>query len=243
MREFLITLAMACLPILGNIVGGLFAEWFRFSSRALSLALHGAVGVVLAVVGVELMPRSLEAEMPWVVVLAFVAGGVFFIIADEAIGIVNSRFGGSGSNVAPWAIYFGVLIDLFSDGVMIGSASTISTGLGFLLALGQVPADVPEGFVIMATFKQIGLSRRTRILLTLSFALPIILGTTIGFWAVEGRPELLKLSLLAFTAGLLTTLVVEEMGPLAHREAEPRMAGLATIVGFALFTLLSIYMG
>ncbi|WP_447978016.1 hypothetical protein [Candidatus Nitrospira bockiana] len=56
MSEFLRVLALAALPALGNFAGGLLAERYAISERALSLALHGAAGVVMAVVAVELMP-------------------------------------------------------------------------------------------------------------------------------------------------------------------------------------------
>lgn len=50
-------------------------------------------------------------------------------------------------------IYFGVAIDLFSDGLMIGTGATIATSLGLPLAIDQIPADVPEGFAVIANFR------------------------------------------------------------------------------------------
>lgn len=86
---------------------------------------------MLAVVGVELMPQALAADPPWVVILAFVAGGGFFILIDYWIGLIRSRLANPQPSAAPWAIFFGVAVDLFSDGVMIGTGSTISLSLGF----------------------------------------------------------------------------------------------------------------
>ena len=243
MREYLLVLALAAMPALGNFAGGLLAEMVAVSQRALSLALHGAAGIVIAVVAVELMPTALKTDVPWVIIVAFMLGGGFFVLVDQMIEIVKNRMGRAASDTTPWAIFFGVSVDLFSDGIMIGSGSTISFSLGLLLALGHVPADVPEGFATIATFKRQGLSRSTRILLGASFAIPIFLGTTIGYWAVRGQPEIIKLSLLAFTAGILTTVVVEEMVPEAHRDGESRLAALIFVSGFALFTLLSTYLG
>lgn len=80
---------------------------------------------------------------------------------------------------------------------MIGAGSTISIGLGFLLALGQVSADMPEGFAAIATFKQEEGSRYKRLLLAASFALPVLLGATIGYWVVRGAPEVFKLLYLS----------------------------------------------
>ncbi len=64
---------------------------------------------------------------------------------------------------------------------------------------------------------------------------------------MRGQPELYKLMLLTFTAGVLTTLVVEELVPEAHEdaggaEAEPRLAALVFVGGFALFALISAYL-
>ena len=243
MDDYLKALAFAVMPILGNLVGGLLAELIQVSQRSLSLALHGAAGVVLGVVGVELMPEALAAESPWVVIIAFLAGGVFFVVIDQVIALVRSRSGAEESSAGPWVIFFGVAVDLFSDGVMIGTGTSVGLALGLLLALGQVPADIPEGFATMATFKRQGFTRRIRLLLTAALAVPILAGATIGYWAVQGQPELVKLSLLAFTAGILTTVVVEEIVPQAHQDGESRLAALILVGGFALFALLSAYVG
>lgn len=245
MEEYLTVLAFAALPALGNFAGGVLAEVTRPSRRLLSLALHAAAGIVLSVVAVELMPQALEADPPWLIVLSFVLGGLFFAAMDKAIGIVSARFGERGAG--PWVIWFGVAVDLFSDGVMVGTGSTVAVGLGLLLALGQVPADVPEGFATISNFRAAGVRRPTRLLLSALFAVPIFLGATVGYWAMRGQPELYKLMLLTFTAGVLTTLVVEELMPEAHEEAggaeeESRLAALVFIGGFALFALISAYL-
>jgi ZIP family zinc transporter len=241
MRDYLIALALTAMPALGNFAGGLLAEVAGVSRRALSLALHSAAGIIFAVVAVELMPQAIRIERPWMAVAAFAAGGAFFVAMDRAIDLVKERFGGGGS-AGPWMIYFGVAIDLFSDGLMIGTGTTIGLGLGLLLALGQVPADIPEGFATIATFREKGVSRRTRLLMAASFAVPILLGTTVGFWAVRGQPEWVKMVLLAFTAGVMLSVAVEEMLTEAHRGGpDPAWATPCLVGGFSLFTLISVY--
>ncbi len=64
MSDFLLVLGFAALPAAGNIAGGLIAEIFDVSDRALSLALHLAAGIVLAVVGLELIPQALDGNPP-----------------------------------------------------------------------------------------------------------------------------------------------------------------------------------
>ncbi len=246
MNGYLSVLALAAMPALGNFAGGVLADVFRVSPRVLSFALHAAAGIVFAVVGVELIPQAIEGEPVWLVLLLFVAGGGFAVLIDWIMGAVRlrTRTGAADAGVAdgPWSIYFAVSVDLFSDGVMIGAGSTISPALGLLLALGQVPADIPEGFATIATFKAQGMPRRRRLLLSASFAVPILLGATLSYFALRGRPEIYTLGLLAFTAGILLTVAVEEIVVEAHRAEDGRTASLFLVGGFALFVALGEFL-
>lgn len=248
MDSFSTVLLLACLPAAGNLVGGVLSEAVRVSYRTLSLALHAAAGILFAVVGVELMPEALTAEPAWLIILAFVAGGGAFLLLDSAIHSVQHRFtpnreAGGEDKASPWGIYFATALDLFSDGLMIGASATISFELSLLLALGQVTADVPEGFATVASFKHAGMERGRRLLLTISFILPVLVGAAIGFFLVRGQPDVLKYSVLSFTAGILLTTVVEEIIPQAHKEQDARLAALLLVGGFALFSFISVYLG
>jgi ZIP family zinc transporter len=243
MNEFLTVLLLAALPAAANFAGGLLAEVLPQSDRVLSLALHLAAGIVLGVVGIELMEQVLGVDRPWIPILAIVAGGAAAVGLDTSVEYVRGRFGGGAADAGPWMIYLGVSVDLFSDGVLIGAGSTLSLGLGLLLALGQVPADVPEGFATIATFRREGLPRRRRLLLAASLAVPIVLGATRSYWAVRDLPEIYKVSLLALTAGVLLTVAVEEMVGQAHETEDSRWDSLALVGGFALFALVAVYFG
>lgn len=242
MNDYLKVLALAAIPALGNFVGGWLTDVVEVSQRTLSLALHSAAGIALAVVSIELMPRVLRADPPWLVVLAFVAGGGFFILIDHFIGLMRTLTG-TTIDSAPLAISFGVAVDLFSDGLMVGTGATISIGLGLLLALAQLPANMPEGFATIAAFKRQQLSRRKRLWLAVSLSGAVPLGASIGYWLVRGQPDIVKLLLLGFTSGILITVVVEEMIPAAHEAGDAQSATAVFIGGFALFTLLSVYLG
>lgn len=111
------------------------------------------------------------------------------------------------------------------------------------MAIGQVPADFPEGFATIANLKGVVRSRSKRILLNASFLIPVFVGATAGYWLLRDRPEIYKLSVLAFTAGILMTMVVEELIPEAHEENESRWAAASLLGGFVLFTFLSVYLG
>ena len=140
----------------------------------------------------------------------------------------------------------GFVSDVFVASIvtaLVAPAVAKRRALGLLLALGQVPADLPEGFATIATFKNKGVPRSRRILLALSFTAPILLGATLGYWAVRGQPDAVKFGLLAFTAGILLTVAVEEIVVEAHQGEDSRWASLFLVGGFALFALLTAYIG
>lgn len=242
MDGFVLVLALAALPAAGNFLGGAASELLPIGERGLSIALHAAAGVVLAVVGLELMPEAMAGSTPWVPILAFVAGGGFFLGLDKAIDFVKSRISPNGKT-GPWSVFAGVSLDLFSDGVMIGTGTIVNPALGLLLAAGQVPADVPEGFAAVATLRRAGLSRAARLGLAAAFAIPIFIGATLGYFALRAAPETLTLSVLAMTGGALTSVVIEEIVPEAHsgENSELRLATMALVAGFALFAVISVY--
>jgi ZIP family zinc transporter len=243
MREFAVVMGLAALPALANFAGGGLAEMFRVSARGLSLALHLAAGIVLAVVGLELMPEALNVSRPWVPLLAFVAGGAAFIGLDRLVGYAQGRFGGGEDQRGALGIFGGVSMDLFSDGVMIGTGTVINPALGLLLALGQMPADVPEGFAAVAAMRRVGIKRRTRLLMTAGFAVPILFGAALGYLALRGAPEVVTLSVLALTGGALTAVVVEEMVSEAHEGDTSQLGPVFLTAGFALFAAISVYLG
>ena len=66
---------------------------------------------------------------------------------------------------------------------MTGTATVLDPSLGLLLALRQVPAGVPA----VATRRRAGIRRRTRILVALSFTVPVLSGRPSAS-SPSGRP-------------------------------------------------------
>ena len=133
MENFLRLLWMSALPAAGNFLGSVLAELVPMTARRLSLTLHAAAGILLAVVAVELMPEALRQAPPWIVITSFTAGGLVFIALDHFLENIRTRAGKS-SRSGPWTIYASVAIDLISDGIMIGVGSVVSERLALVLA-------------------------------------------------------------------------------------------------------------
>jgi ZIP family zinc transporter len=234
-------LGLALLPALGNFAGGLLAERFPVSKRQLNRALHAAAGIVLAVVAVELMPEALAQVSAWVVALGFGLGSLAYVILESVVEKAQCSGGSKRNrNMGTWMIFIAVSIDLFSDGLMIGTGSSISPAMALTLALGQVMADVPEGYATIANMKDKGIPRGKRLLLSASFALPVLIAATLAYYLLRDQSAVWKMAALTFTAGLLTVAAVEDMLSEAHESSEDnRNSVLAFTGGFVLFVLVS----
>ncbi|WP_417781327.1 hypothetical protein [Stutzerimonas xanthomarina] len=141
-----------------------------------------------------------------------------------------------GGSLGMWMIFVAVSMDLFSDGLMIGAGSSVSTALALTLALGQVMADVPEGYATIANMKDKGIPRRRR--------LPVLLAAALSYYLLRDQADIWKMGMLVLTAGLLTVAAVEGMLSEAHESTQDhRSSVLAFVGGFVLFTLVSAGLG
>lgn len=242
-NEFLTVLGLALLPALGNFGGGVFAEFLRPSKTTLNHTLHAATGIILAVISVEVMPKALETVPAWLLALAFLTGGGAYVLIEA--GIDRWQEGKqAGVGTAAWMIYVAVAMDLLGDGLLIGAGSAVSTNLALLLALGQVLADIPEGFAAIANFRDKGAGKAKRLLLSASFVVPVMTTAVLANFALRGQSEGLKMIALVFVAGLYILAAVEDMLREAHESAEDsRGSAFSLIAGFTLFLLVSNWLG
>ena len=238
-NDFAAVLGLALLPALGNLGGGLLAEWLRPSGVFLNLALHAAAGVILAVIAVEVMPEALGIVPAWLLALAFLGGGGAYLLLEAGVERWQARES-AGAGTAAWMVYAAVTADLIGDGLLIGAGAAVSTSLALVLALGQVLADIPEGFAVIANFRDKGTHRIQRLLLSASFVIPVVASAGLAYVALRGQGQALKLTALVFVAGLVILAAVEDMLREAHASAaDNRWSALSLVAGFALFLTVS----
>ena len=250
MPEFVQIILLALLPAVGNFAGGLLAEAIRTTRENLSLALHAAAGIIIGVIAMELAPRVFEGLPAWLAGIAFFAGGGAYLLLETVVGKLISR-GEQSAEDGPvtvatssgaWMIYAAVSLDLFSDGLLIGAGSSLSFELALVLAIGQVTADIPEGFAAVANFKDKGMPRSKRLLMSASFAIPILIAALASFFLLRNQGPSVQLTVLAFIAGLLLVAATEEIIGEAHEAAgDTKASALAIVGGFVLFALVSSY--
>jgi zinc transporter, ZIP family len=245
MSAFLTVLAIALLPSGGNIIGSLLAESLRTPRWLIGAALHAAAGIAIAVVSFDLMPRILDHLAVWLLVTAFLCGAAFSVLLARGVKRLRDRFasGKSGGSAGAWMVYMAIAADQFSDGLMTGAGSAVSSGLGFVLAMSQLVANVPGGFATMANFRDEGVARKRRYIIIATFPIPVFVGATLGFWLLRGSGETIQNVALAFIVGVLLLATVEDTLPQADEPHPPRWISTISFAGgFALFGLLSSYL-
>nr|WP_206203053.1 peptidoglycan-binding protein [Thioalkalivibrio sp. XN8] len=232
-------LLVALLPAAGNFLGGMIADTTRAPPRVLNWALHAAAGIIIAIVAVELVPAARGVLAGWWIALAFVAGGGAYIAVNSAVKRLQSS-SAADERRRMWMIYAAIAVDLVSDGIMIGTGAAVSLQLAVVLAAGQVLADVPEGYAAMANFRDKGVPRKTRILLSASFFIFVLGATLVAYLLLRHAPDSWQAAGLVFAGALLLVAAVEDMLEEAHETREDtRGSVLAFVGGFALFVLVS----
>lgn len=238
-QGILSVLALALLPAAGNFAGGVASEFLQPSAKTLNRVLHLAAGVIVAIVAVEVMPEAIGAASSWVLAIAFVLGGGLYIAVESAVRRWQQRREDS-AGAGAWMVYVAVAADLIGDGLLIGAGTAVSAELGLLLAIGQVIADVPEGFAVIANFRDKGVTRGRRIALSVSFAIPVVGAAVLAFFALRDQGDAAQMTALVFVSGLYLLAAVEDMLEEAHESAEDtHWSALSFLAGFALFLLVS----
>jgi ZIP family zinc transporter len=242
MKDLLAVFAVALLPVAGNLVGAAAAELADAPRWAIGAALHGATGVAIALVSVELMPRALQALPATHIVLPFAAGAALSVLIFrllEAIRATRADF-----KMGAWLVYTATTLDLLSDGLMTGASSAIAENLGLLLGLSQVIANVPAGFATVTNMRRHGLRRLSRILASGLLALPVLASAALGHGLLREASARAQGMVLAAITGVLLASTVEDLVPQADEPGAARWISTASFVaGFSFLLLLSAYFG
>ncbi len=241
MSDFLTVLAYAALPALGNLAGVVLAEAVRPPGWINGALLHGAAGIAIGLIAVELLPRSQES----VPVPAIAAATFLGILASLAIAAALKKLSlHAGGRAGAWMVYAAIGADLLSDGLVTGVGSAAALSLGLLLAAAQLVANIPGGFAAGANLRQQETGRRTRLLAGLGVSLPIFISASLGYFVLRDAPEVYRGLSLAFIVGLLLAATLEDLVPEADAPKPPRWSStLCIALGFCGILLFSSALG
>ena len=202
------------------------------------------------------MAESLEMT-PWLVALAgFLGGGLLLFGGDKLYSRLerSPKLSGKLNRSSKWKrclmLVFSITLHNIPEGMAVGVAfgsltydlegATILTA--FMLALGIGIQNLPEGMAVSVPLRREGLSRGK------AFFLGQLSGIVEPISGVLGALLVLKVRmalpfLLAFAAGAMIYVVVEELIPESQTNENKNSMALATMVGFSCMMVLDVALG
>ncbi len=232
------------------------------SGRVLDGMLGFAAGVMIAASFWSLLSPAIELaeqmSIPgWIpATIGFLIGGGFLWIVDKTLPHLHA--GGSSDNAegikTPWSrsilLVLAITLHNIPEGLAVGVAfGAVAAGLpgagiagAMALAIGIGIQNLPEGMAVSVPLRREGLSRaRSFFYGQLSGLVEPIAGVAGAAAVVLVRP-LLPYA-LAFAAGAMIYVVVEELIPAAHREKHVHVATIGAMLGFAVMMVLDVALG
>jgi len=211
-------------------VGGILGVLFKPGDRSLVLGLGYSSGIMLGVTFLMLVLESLEAGF-FLSFSGFIAGTLLFFLLDfilPHIHIVESR---NSLLRLGTLIAIGIAIHDLPEGFGIGMGYGVSESLGITLALAIILHNIPEGAAIAIPFRFSGMSKLKTVLISFAAGLSTLVGALIAFFLRGSVSEEFMYSGLAFAAGAMFYIAVNELIPEAHKYGNTRFTSLGVIAG------------
>ncbi|WP_371659054.1 ZIP family metal transporter [Streptomyces sp. NBC_00280] len=240
---------MAVFVALGAFLMTLAGGWtaLRVTDRR-HLVLGLAGGLMLGVVGLDLLPEALDAAGQEVfgvpaALLLFVAGFLLAHLVERLLAVRQASHGASegtgrhGGRTPQVGLTAAAAMVGHSamDGVAIGAAFQVGGGMGLAVALAVIAHDFADGFNTYTITSLYGNARRKAVaMLFADAAAPVVGAASTLFFTI---PEQALGGYLGLFGGVLLYLAAAEILPEAHHEHPTHSTVLCTIAGAAFIWL------
>lgn len=258
----MVNLVGLLIPLLGTMLGAAFVFVMKRELPAhLQKSLLGfASGVMVAASVWSLLIPAIDAETdkgPWAVVPAavgFLLGMLFLLAIDELtphlhVGADSPE--GPRSRLSRTAMLaLAVTIHNLPEGMAVGvllagaaqGTAGLSIGTAIAVSLGIAIQNIPEGAIISMPMRAAGNSRwKSFVIGSLSGVVEPIGGLLVILLATWLTPILPYM--LAFAAGAMLYVVVEELIPEASQGTHSNLSTIGFAVGFVLMMVLDVVLG
>ena len=250
------------IPLLGTMLGAAFVFLMKdeMSPRLQKSLLGSASGVMVAASVWSLLIPAMEMEEAkgaWSVLPAavgFLLGMGFLLLIDELtphLHIGTDKPEGPRSHLSRTAMLaLAVTIHNLPEGMAVGvvfagadsGLSGLSLTSALAVSIGIAIQNVPEGAIISMPMRAAGNSRwRSFLIGSMSGAVEPIGGLAIILLASLMTPALPYL--LAFAAGAMFYVVVEELIPEASEGEHSNLSTIGFAIGFVLMMVLDVVLG
>jgi len=226
--------------------------------RLLDTMLGMAAGVMVAASFWSLLAPAIElsAGSVWPALIGFLLGGAALRGIDRVLPHVHPALRAAEvegvhtswrrSTLLVLAVTLHNIPEGLAVGVAFGAAAAGMAGGSLAgavaLAIGIGLQNFPEGTAVAMPLRREGISRGKAFLLGQASGFVEPIAGVIGAWAVTGSRAILPYA-LAFAAGAMIFVVVEELIPEAQSEGNGHLATTGAMLGFATMMALDVVLG
>ena len=237
-----------------TVIGAALGFAFKKISHTFSdIVLSFAAGVMLAAAVLGLIIPSLEYGGKFgiiITVAGMFVGAVCLNLADKLVPHLHKMAGvdidghEGGERVGKVLLFvLAIAIHNLPEGIAAGVGfGTGNTTDALLIAAGIALQNIPEGMVIIAPMLSAGIKPSKTFLYAAATGLIEVVGTFIGYFAVNIASAILPFA-LAFAGGTMLYVISDEMIPETHSHGAQRGATYALLVGFALMLVFDVLLG
>lgn len=263
MHPILLALAGSGMMFAATTLGSASVFFFRgaVNPKIQRIFLGFAAGIMIAASVWSLIIPAIEmaeeqGSIGWIPAAGgFALGGLFLFLLDhllphQHIGSdhpegLRSHFGKSTMLV------FAVTLHNIPEGLAVGLSFAVAAGSGnstvtlasaFALALGMALQNMPEGAAISLPLKQEGFSNKKAFLFGAMSGAVEPIAAVLGVLLIGSITGLMPW-LLAFAAGAMIYVVVEELIPEANLGEHSHSGTAGVMVGFILMMILDVALG
>lgn len=231
-----------------TVAGSSLVFFFKNINRNVMDALLGiAGGVMIAASFFSLIAPAIEkaeylGQIPWLVIsLGFFLGGVLLFVTDK----ISSKFLKNSNTKKNFMLMLSITIHNIPEGMVVGFAfgslaygnNTLMSAL--MLALGIGIQNFPEGSSISLPLRRNGLSRRKAFFLGQISGIVEPIAGVLGALLITKMEGMLPIA-LAFAAGAMIYVVVEEIIPESQTNKRKDLMAFFTLIGFIIMMVLDI---
>lgn len=242
-------------------IGASFVYFFKTINKNLMDGMLGfAAGVMIAASFFSLIAPAITMSenlklIPWLVVfIGFFSGGLLLFLGDKVYDIYVKRHPqGSFKKLGAkrcFMLVASITLHNIPEGMAVGVAfGSVVYGLegatlmaAWTLALGIGLQNFPEGTAVSMPLRREGMSRNKAFLLGQLSGIVEPIAGIIGAVLVI-KIQILLPFLLAFAAGAMIYVVVEELIPESQTNQKKDLMALFTLIGFSIMMILDIALG
>lgn len=233
---FLFAFAAALAEFLGGFLIAAKRSWPR---KAQEFLLALGAGFLLALVFLELIPKSLETLGETAALYVMIGFAVIHFFEHAIVG--HLHFGEEThpelivSKAASFSAFSGLFVHSFFDGFTISAGLQFEFSLGLLVFLAVLLHKFPEGLTIGSIMLTAGYPKRTILAAATGIAGATILGAFSALALSSGGRQIVGMA-LAFSAGAAAYVGASDLIPEINK-SENRIPPLVVFVGMLLFYL------